>query len=57
MDDFNREKRLFTVDELKNFMTLSLDNYYGMDNSPAEFEDYKITEDAKVFVIYMNTTM
>jgi len=57
MDDFNREKRLFTVDELKNFMTLSLDNYYGMDNSPAEFEDYNITEDAKVFVIYMNTTM
>jgi hypothetical protein len=32
MDDFNREKRIFTVEDLKTFVEKTLDNYYGMFN-------------------------
>ena len=52
MDDFNREKRLFTVDEVKEFASTSLTNYYAMrDNANDEFEDYVIKNNAKLFVI------
>lgn len=40
MDDFNREKRFFTVNEVKEFANTSLNNYYGMKESADEFEDY-----------------
>ena len=40
MDDFNRERRFFTIDEALSFMKSSLDNYYKMFNSSDEFEDY-----------------
>ena len=40
MDDFNRQKRLFKVDEVKEFMSTSLNNYYDMFNNPDEFENY-----------------
>ena len=40
MDDFNREKRIFTISDLRDFMTGTLDNYYDMFNSSVEFENY-----------------
>ena len=40
MDDFNREKRIFTISDLREFMTDTLDNYYDMFNSSVEFENY-----------------
>ena len=61
MDDFNRERRFFTIGEMKEFMTTSLNNYYSMFNSPDEFEDYSSGDykdgqiiDAKMFVIKIN---
>ena len=44
-DDFNREKRIFTIGEepdgLKDFMTTTLDNYYDLrDESDDQFEQY-----------------
>ena len=44
MDDFNRAKRLFTIDDLQTFTNTSLNNYYGMfDDVDQEFEDYSQT--------------
>ena len=43
-DDFNREKRIFTISDLRKFMTKTLDNYYDMftdEGEDVEFEDYK----------------
>ena len=43
-DDFNREKRIFTISDLREFMTKTLDNYYDMftdEGEDVEFEDYK----------------
>lgn len=46
MDDFNREKRFFTVNDLKEFVKKSLDNYSAMRDDPDnEFEEYNITDD------------
>ena len=43
MDDFNREKRIFTVDALQQFVKTCLSNYYGMQITKTnEFEDYTI---------------
>jgi len=43
MDDFNREKRIFTVDALQKFVKTCLHNYYGMNITKTnEFEDYTI---------------
>lgn len=56
MDDFNREKRFFTVDDVKDFINVSLTNYYDMrDESDDEFEDYEITNNAKLFVLSMDS--
>jgi len=55
MDDFNRAKRLFKVDEVKEFITLSLDNYYEMFDSSDEFEDYEKNENASLFMININS--
>ena len=44
MDDFNREKRIFTISDLRDFMGATLDNYYNMfdDNlGSVEFEHYE----------------
>ena len=46
MDDFNREKRIFTISDLREFMTDTLDNYYDMFNSSVEFENYNKMNDA-----------
>ena len=54
MDDFNREKRLFTVTELKDFVNVTLSNYYGMTNSTSEFEDYTLQNDAQMFAVSMD---
>jgi hypothetical protein len=51
MDDFNREKRLFTVSELKDFVNTTLVNYFGMENSTNEFEDYTLEHNATMFVV------
>lgn len=56
MDDFNREKRIFTVDDLKGFVNTSLTNYYAMASSNDEFENYKTPLDASLFVISMNSS-
>lgn len=58
MDDFNREKRFFTVDDLKEFVNTSLNNYQDMKDDPDnEFEEYVIAEDEKpqLFTITLNT--
>jgi len=55
MDDFNREKRIFTVAELRTFVKTSLTNYYAMfgdDND--EFEQYIKHDDAAFFYITMD---
>jgi hypothetical protein len=55
MDDFNREKRLFSVQEVKDFIATSMTNYYAMrDESSDEFEDYKLTNNARLWVITMD---
>ena len=56
MDDFNREKRFFMVTELKEFINTSLDNYYSMENSDSEFEDYTLLRNASLFIISMDST-
>jgi len=43
LDDFNREKRFFNVAELKTFANTSLGNYYAMNNSASEFENYHLS--------------
>ena len=50
MDDFNRERRFFTIGETLDFMNTSINNYYGMFDSSDEFEDYSSGEvdDGKV---------
>lgn len=56
MDDFNREKRLFSVNEVKDFVGVSMENYYNMrDASDDEFEDYKLNNNARLFVISMDS--
>ena len=55
MDDFNREKRIFTVAELRSFVNQSLTNYYAMfapDND--EFEQYINHTQAAFFYITMD---
>lgn len=42
-DDFNREKRFFSVKDLKKFSITSLDNYYAMNMNATEFENYNLT--------------
>jgi hypothetical protein len=55
MDDFNREKRFFTISDLKEFMKKSLNNYYTMNDSPDEFENYETnTNSASLWRISMN---
>lgn len=61
MDDFNRERRFFTIGETLEFMNTSLDNYYNMFNSSDEFEDYSSGDyengdviPASMFVIAIN---
>ena len=57
MDDFNRQKRLFKVDEVKAFMNTSLDNYYDMFDNSDEFENYQFDDyvgNASLFVISLN---
>ena len=54
MDDFNREKRFFTIADLKDFMKTCLDNYYSMSNSDDEFENYDIKNNATLWRINMD---
>lgn len=42
-DDFNREKRFFTIKDLRDYTTTSLDNYFAMNMSSSEFENYNLT--------------
>lgn len=58
MDDFNREKRIFTISELKDFMEKTLDNYYNMfdDTGSVEFENYEMGHNATVFVLKLDNT-
>lgn len=56
MDDFNREKRIFTVDALQEFVKTCLQNYYGMNiTTTNEFEDYTIKNEAKLWTIAQNS--
>ena len=42
MDDFPREKRLYTIDDMKEFANTSLTNYYDMlSHNQNEFEKYE----------------
>ena len=60
MDDFNREKRFFTIDEVKDFAQLSLNNYYMMNDSVAnpeasnQFENYLLRKNASLFVLALD---
>ena len=57
MDDFNREKRFFTISDLKEFMTTCLNNYYSMNNSNEEFENYNTkNNNATLWRINMDPT-
>ena len=56
MDDFNREKRFFNVEELKTFVNVSLNNFYAMNQSSSEFENYIMTQNAKLFVITLDNS-
>lgn len=41
MDDFNRKKRLFTIEDLKEFGNSTMNNYYSMfEEGNSEFENY-----------------
>ena len=45
------------MNEVKDFVDLSLTNFYNMQNkSEDEFEDYKLNKPAQLFTISMNTT-
>ena len=54
MDDFNREKRWFTIGEVKEFAEISLNNYYQMNQSAEEFENYDVTRNASLFILSLN---
>jgi hypothetical protein len=57
MDDFNREHRIFTISELREFMNDTLNNYYDMfddEGEEVEFENYSKSRDASIFVLYMD---
>jgi hypothetical protein len=60
MDDFNRKKRIFTIEELKAFTIKSLDNYYEMfEEGNNEFENYKtlnVTKPPELRVFSLNGT-
>lgn len=56
MDDFERERRFFTTQDLKDFVNISLTNYYDMFNDENEFLNYKQNNDKNVqmFTIFVN---
>lgn len=49
--DFSTTKRLYTTKELVGLVDRSLANYYGMVNSSNDFEDYRLSHYAEMYVI------